>query len=200
MSLRPRRRPWLAVGGLLAMVSAAGAFSLVYLGSDTRVPVLVVARPVAVGQELASADLRVVRLVPAPGVEVVRAGDVSAVVGHTAAVPLVAGSLLTAGELGPVSWPPAGQAVVAVPAKSGRLAAGVGPGTHVMVVSVTPAGAGVGQGTGGQPALNVAGVVVAVTAGVDGAGTSVVSLLLPKDSAAVVAGTSADLSIVLARG
>jgi hypothetical protein len=182
------------------MVSAAGAFSLVYLGSDTRVPVLVVARPVAVGQELASADLRVVRLVPAPGVEVVRAGDISAVVGHTAAVPLVAGSLLTAGELGPVSWPPAGQAVVAAPVKSGRLAAGVGPGTHVVVVSVTPAGTGAGQGTAGQPALNVAGVVVAVTAGVDGAGTSVVSLLLPKDSAAVVAGTSADLSIVLARG
>jgi hypothetical protein len=181
------------------MVTAAGAFALVYLGSDARVPVLVVARPVMAGQELSSADLRVARIVPGPGVDVVRAGDVSAAVGHTAAVPLVAGTLLTAGELGPVPWPPAGQVVVAVPVKSGRLAAGVGPGTHVLVISVTPSAAGTGQGTAAQPALNVAGVVVAVTAGVDGAGTSVVSLLLPKDSAAAVAGTSADLSVVLAR-
>jgi hypothetical protein len=41
--------------------------------------------------------------------------------------------------------------------------------------------------------------VVAVTPGIDGAGTSVVSLLLPRESAAAVAGTSADLSLVMAR-
>lgn len=199
VSLRPRRRPWLVIGGLLAMVTAAGVFALVYLGSDARVPVLVVTRPVAAGQQLTTADLRVVRIVPGPGLDVVRASDASAALGHTAAVPLAAGSLLTAGELGPAAWPPAGQLVVAVPVKPGRLAAGVEPGTHVTVISVAPAAAGTGQGgVAGQPALTASGVVVAVTSGVDGAGTSVVSLLLPEDSATQVAGASVDLSIVLA--
>jgi hypothetical protein len=187
------------VGGLLGMVVAAGVFALVYLGSEARISVLAVARPVAAGQQLETADLRVVQIVPGPGLDVVRASDVSAVVGHTAAVPLVAGSLLTPGELGPAAWPPSGHMVVAVAVKPGRLAAGVEPGTHVRVVSVAPAAEGTGQGTvGGQPALTASGVVVAVTAGVDGAGTSVVSLLLPEEAAMQVAGTSAEVSVVLA--
>lgn len=198
-SLRPRRRPWLLVTGLLAMVVSAGAFALVYLGSDARVQVLAVTRPVAAGQALSGADLRVVRIVPGAGVDVVRAAESSRVIGHTAAVPLVAGSLLASAQVGPAVWPPAGQVVVAVPVKVGRLAEGVTGGAHVLVIPVTPATSpGAVQGTVVQPLAT--GVVVTVAPGADGSGMNVVSLLLPQNVAASVASSSVDLSLALARG
>lgn len=207
-SLRPRRRPWLLVGGLLSMVVSAGAFALVYLGSDARQQVLVVARPVAAGQVLSSSDLRVARIVPGPDVDVVSAAEASRAIGHAAAVPLVPGSLLVPSQVGPVSWPPTGQTVVAVPVKASRLADGVSPGAHVLIIPVTATSAstsasGSGSGTaagtapGGQPA--VAGVVVSVNRDVDGSGTTAVSVLVPADQAAGVAGGSGDVSVALAR-
>jgi hypothetical protein len=205
-SVRPRRRPWLLVGGLLSMVVSAGAFALVYLGSDARQQVLVVARSVAAGQVLSSSDLRVARIVPGPDVDAVLAAEASRVIGHAAAVPLVPGSLLAPSQVGPVSWPPAGQAVVAVPVKAGRLADGVSAGAHVLIIpvaapsaptSASASGSAAGTATGGQPA--VAGVVVSVRRDADGSGTAVVSVLIPADQAVSVAGGSGDVSVALAR-
>lgn len=201
-TVRPRRRPWLLVGGLLSMVVSAGAFALVYLGSDARQQVLVVARPVAAGQVLSSSDLRVARIVPGPDVDAISAAEASRAIGHAAAVPLVAGSLLAPSQVGPVSWPPAGQAVVAVPVKVGRLADGVSAGAHVLIIAVSASSASAsssaaGTATGGQPV--VPGVVVSVRRDADGSGTAVVSVLIPADQAVSVAGGSGDVSVALAR-
>lgn len=203
-ALRPRRRPWLLVGGLLAMVVSAGVFALVYLGSDARQQVLVVARPVAAGQVLASSDLRVARVVPGPDVAAIPAVDASRAIGHTAAVPLVPGSLLAPSQLGPASWLPAGQAVVAVPVKAGRLADGVSPGAHVLIIpvaapSVSPSGSGSAAAPAASGRAAVAGVVVAVRRDVDGSGTIAVSVLVSADQAVKVAGGSGDVSVALAR-
>jgi SAF domain len=197
-SLRPRRRPWLLVAGLLSMVVSAGAFAVVYLGTDAREQVLVVARPVAAGQVLSVADLRVVRIVPDPGVDVIAAAEASRAIGHTAAVPLAAGSMLASAQVGPVAWPPAGQVVVAVPVKAARLADGISAGVRVLVVQVAADTTKAGQPAAGQPP--VAGTVVAVTRTADGSGITVVSLLLPAADAESVAGSSGDVSLALARG
>jgi hypothetical protein len=202
-SLRPRRRPWLVVFSLLSMVVCAGAFALFYLRADDRVQVLAVARPVAAGQTIAVADLRVVRLVPDAGVALVPAAGASRVIGRTAVVPLAAGSLLTESQLGPAAWPPAGQAVVAVPVKAGRLAAGVTPGVRVLVIPVAKDGeappAQPTPSSGARPAPPVAATVVQVVDG-DGSGNAVVSLLVSRQDAVAVAGASGEVSIVVAQG
>lgn len=199
-SLRPRRRPWLLILGLLAMVVCAGAFSLVYLSSDARVQALAVTRPVAAGQTITAADLRVVRIVSDAGVEVVLAREASQVIGRTAAVPLTEGSLLADSQIGPAVWPPAGQAVVAVPVKAGRLAAGAAPGSQVLVISVAKDAAVEAPASPGAKPSPVRATVVQVIEAVDASGTSVVSLLLPREYAVAVAGAAGELSLALAQG
>jgi flagella basal body P-ring formation protein FlgA len=129
-SLRPQRRVWLLIISLLSMVVCAGTFAVFYVRADQRVQVLGAARAVGAGQTITVADLRVVRVVPDDGVALVSATRVSHVIGATAVVPLAKGSLLTESQLGPAAWPPSGQAVVAIPVKAGRLAAGVSPGVR----------------------------------------------------------------------
>jgi hypothetical protein len=198
---RPRRRPWLVILSALSMVVCAGAFALFYVRADDRVQVLAMARPVAAGQTIAVADLRVVRVVPDAGVALVPAATASRVIGRTAVVPLAAGSLLTDSQLGPAAWPPAGQAVVAVAVKAGRLAAGVSPGVRVLVIPVakdgdTPPAKPV-QSSRDKPSPIRATVVQVVDGG--GSDHSVVSLLVSRQDAVAVAGAAGDVSIIVAQ-
>jgi len=200
LPVRPPRRVWLLVGGLLAMVVCAGAFALAYLGADARVAALAVDRPLAAGQTVTAQDIRVVRLVPDPGVDLVPAGDASQVVGRTVTVPLAVGTLLARSQLGPAGWPPPGEAVAAVPVKPGRLPAGLTEGSRVLVVRVAP-DTPVEPGPPPEaPAAPVPATVVQVVEAVDGSGTSLVSLLLDQDDAVAVAGAAGDLALVLAGG
>jgi hypothetical protein len=188
---------WLLIVSLLSMVVCAGAFALFYVRADTRVQVLAVTRPVAAGQTIAVADLRVVRVVPDAGVALVPASQASRVIGATAVVPLAAGSLLAESQLGPAAWPPSGQAVVAIPVKAGRLAAGVTPGVRVLVIPVAKEGET-------QPAPSAAApdpvkATVVRVAATDGAGSFVVSLLVSRQDVVRVAGAAGELSIAVAQ-
>jgi hypothetical protein len=191
--LRPRRRPWLAVASLLLMVVTGGGFVLIHQRADAQVEVLVVARPVAAGQVLVTQDVRRARLTPAPGVDVILGSDVATVIGHAASVPLVSGSLLSRGEVGPAQWPPEGQVVVAVPVKAARLADGVAAGSHVLVMEVakdpTTGGAAAPDTAKAATGSAVQAVVVSVRPGVEGSGTATISLLVDRQDAAVVAGS-----------
>ena len=102
-------------------------------------------------------------------------------VGRTAAVPLVAGALLSPGQIGPAAWPAAGEAVVALPLKPGRIPAGIAAGARVQVL-VVAASTATGTDTGPPPQGRLA-TVVEVAREVDASGTVVVSLLLrPSDA------------------
>ncbi len=196
--LRTRRRAWLLVAGLLAMVVCAGAFTLVYLGADARVQVLAAARPLAVGQTISAGDLQVVRIVPDTGMALLPATAASQVIGRSVAVPVAAGTLLSEAQLGPVQWPAAGQAVAALPVKPGRLPAGLAAGSPVLVVNVAQ-----DPLLGSDPPVEmppIPATVVAVAEGVDGTGTAVVTLLLAHADAVAVAGAAGDLALVLAWG
>jgi len=199
-SVRPKRRVWLLILSLLSMVVCAGAFALVYLRSDARVQVLGVARPLAAGQAITAADLRVVRIMPDAALELVSAHGASQVIGRTAVLPLAKGSLLTKNQLGPAAWPPKEQAVVAVPVKAGRLAAGVTPGVRVLVIPVAKEGDTQRAPSSGEKPEPVAATVVRVTDGIDGSGTTEVSLLVSRQDVVTVAGSSGDVSIAVAQG
>ena len=195
-SVRPKRRWSLLVGGLLLVLVCAGIFAVVQLSGDARVQVLAVARPVAAGQAISAEDLRVVGVVPDASVPLVRASRLTEIVGQTAAVPLAQGTLLAESQLGRASWPQAGQAVVAVALKPGRVPSGLAAGSHARIVTV--AMENTTETTGLPPApVSVPAVVVGLTEAVDGAGTSVVSLLLSQDDATKVAGAGSELALVL---
>jgi Flp pilus assembly protein CpaB len=88
------------VVGVLLVFGFALAFVDASLHLGSREEVLVVAQPVAAGQVLISSDLRTARMSTSSGLDVVLSGDEATVIGRRVAVPLVAGSLLTAGEVG----------------------------------------------------------------------------------------------------
>src|SRR5437764_493305 len=138
VGLRPRRSPGRFVLALLGVAVVVLVFVTVALRADDKQPVLAVAQPVAAGQQLTNADVVVVRVALEAGVPVVPAASIDQVVGHTAAVPLVRGALLAPRQVGPAAWPPAGQAVLALPVKAGHAPSGLSSGATVMVL-IAPA-------------------------------------------------------------
>jgi hypothetical protein len=188
-----RRAPRTAILGLVLAVAGALAFAVLDLRTDPATAVLAVARPVPAGKVITEADLTVARIVPDTSVAVVPQSQRGTVVGHTAAVPLLAGTLLSPKQVGAVAWPPAGQSVIAVAVKAGRAPAGLTVGSGVTVLVVPP---GTGGGSGGNKPVQASGAVVAVAAA-DASGVTVVSLLLSESSALQVSGASGDVSLIL---
>ncbi|MFI1996823.1 SAF domain-containing protein [Actinoplanes sp. NPDC020271] len=198
-TVQPKRRWSLLIGGLLSVLLCAGIFAMVQLSGDARVQVLVISRAVAAGQPLTAEDLKAVRVVPDPGVPLVKAAQADQVIGRSPAVPLAPGTLLAESQLGPAAWPAAGQAVVAAVFKPGGVPSGLAPGSHTLVVTVAKSDV-TGASKSGSVATPVAATVVDIADGADGTGTTIVSLLLSRDDAAKLAGAGSDLSLVLVAG
>ncbi|MDI6104368.1 SAF domain-containing protein [Actinoplanes sp. NEAU-A12] len=188
----------MALGGLLVVLCVLGyAWGAVRLGD--RVQVLAVARPVAAGQAITAADLRQVSAAQDPGVQLILAGQADQVVGRTAVVPLVAGTLLTPALVGDAAFPPAGKVAASVALKPGQYPQGLANGARVAVyVSAS------GMGSEGKPAPAAAsptasGVMPAVVLGVDlagdGQGATVITLLLNDSDAPKLAAAAG--SVVL---
>ena len=179
-----RRRRWsrLTAGVMTVLVCLFGflAASSAVLGAHAT-QVLAVDRAVPAGAALTPGDLTVVSVHPAAGVATLPAAEQAQLAGRTVAVPLTPGTLLSAAELGPPQYPPAGEAVVALPLAAGAFPPLMQAGARVAVLDGRAAGAASGQQTAGPSAVLV-GVVTAITP--DGTQT-VVSLLV--DTAAVPA-------------
>jgi hypothetical protein len=181
--------PFVALGGLLVIVCVlAYAYGAVRLGD--RVSVLAVARPVAAGQPITAADISQVSAAQDPAVPLILASRASEVIGRTAVVPLLPGTLLTPALVGEVAFPPAGKVTASLALKPGQYPQGLTVGARVAVyVAAHPAGAaGVpAAGTGAvQPAVTpssvtsapLRAVVLGVDLAGDGQGATVVTLLL----------------------
>jgi len=185
-----RALPYAAAGAVL-VVGAVVVLSVAFVKVGGRVPVLVVARSVQVGQAIGADDLKVVDIAPGTLDAVMSADDEAHVVGQPAALPLVAGQVLTRSLIGSGAFPPAGFAVATAALKAGAFPPHLVAGSHVEVVA--PASAA------GAPAQVVAGsaTVTDVSAPSD-QGDVVVSVLTDTDSAkAVGSAQSGTLSLVL---
>jgi hypothetical protein len=188
----------LAVGLVLACALAG---VVVARRVDVRVPVLAAARAISAGQTVTAADVMTVKVAVEVGVATVPASQLSTVVGQVAAVPLVAGTLLSAAQFAGAVWPGSGEAVIAVPVKPGRLPSGLPAGARVTVLVVptgTPGGVtGTGGGQGGQPQVEKAtATVVSVEAAADQSGTTVVTLVLSAADATRIASAGGDVALV----
>jgi hypothetical protein len=159
--------------------------------------VLAVARPVPMGQTLTAADVQVVDVRLALGVELVPASEVGSVLGRPAAVSLSQGALLAPGQVGPAAVPTAGEVLVAVQVPLPP--AGLSAGSRVRVL-VTPTGTtGGATGAGGEPVVVSASssATVVELGPVDGNGARVVSLLLAAGDGESVATAAAVGRVVL---
>jgi hypothetical protein len=185
-----RSIPYVAAGSVLTL-GAVAVLGVTFLKIGGRVPVLVVARPVQVGQAIAVEDLKVVDIAPGTLSSVVFSDDESKVVGQPAAVPLVAGEVLTRQLVGAAAFPPPGFEVATAKLKSGSYPPHLVVGSRVQVVS--PASAS------GAAAQTVAGAAtVTDVSGPDDQGDVVVGLLADQESAkSVGSAASESLSLVL---
>lgn len=190
---RRRRLPFVALGGLLVIVCVLGfAYGAVRLGD--RVQVLAVARPVAAGQAFTAADLRSVSAAEDPNVPLLLAAQASDVVGRTAVVPLLPGTLLTPSLVGNAAFPPVGKVSASVAVKPGQYPQSLAAGARVLVYVSTGSSTTQGQSgaansskaTSGAPARLEAAVLGVDLSG-DGQGSTVVTLLLDASDAGVLA-------------
>ena len=193
---RGRRRPVPVIAGAVLVVVFALMFMWIQLRADHTAAVLVITRPVSAGARITAADLRTARITPDPTVELIKAADADTVIGRTARIPLVAGTVLSAQQVGPAAFPATGQAVIAVPVAAGRMPAGLTPGARVQVITIAATNAGAGPAAP-VPVTAPIGTAIAVTADVDAAGTTVVSLLLPTDAALAVAGSAGEITLAV---
>jgi hypothetical protein len=191
---------------LLVVVSVA-VFVVLSAARDGQRQVLMLTRDVPAGHVLAAEDLRSVSVSLGGEVDAVDAGRSAAVVGQPVALPLTAGSLLAAKQLGESRVPPTGQAVVGIAAKPGQYPPGLRTGDRVSVLSTTDTAASVAAGGSGQAnasggaldaeGARVDGLVVAVAAGEAATAGVVVSVQVADADADAVARAAAEGRVAL---
>lgn len=189
------RRGWVGVGVLAIVLAALGSATLFRAVGPSQ-EYLAVAQDVPAGAQLSSSDLRIVRINSSPGLDPVPASDVNQVVGQYAAVPMAAGTLVSAGQLTEERVPGPGEQLVAIGLAQERLPGGtLRGGDPVLLVA-----------TGGRQAAEADAEPLTFHARVHdvqpGAGRGndrVVSLLVAERDGARVAALAAagDLTVVL---
>jgi hypothetical protein len=130
-----RRRPGLALAGVVIVVLGfLGTYAYTRATSATRA-YLAAARTVTVGAQITDADLRIVDVNAASGLEPIPATQRSKIVGRYARVELVAGSLLTAGQLTDTAIPGPDQQLIGLLLKpSQRPDRTLRPGEPVLLI------------------------------------------------------------------
>jgi hypothetical protein len=182
---RHRRRGMVAISIALIAVGALGAAYLV-TGLDKRSAVIVAARDIPVGQQLAAEDLAEAMVGAEPGVAMIPARQLPEVVGQMAATDLPQGTLLGPASISGEPSPREGEQLVPVALKPSQLPArGLKPGDHVVVI-ITPGEQAVPGQQQEPPAGDVAAVVDRV-AGPGSEGLVVVDLLVEAGSGALIA-------------
>ncbi|MFG2943493.1 SAF domain-containing protein [Streptomyces sp. NPDC048282] len=158
-------------------------------------PVLVLARPVAVGQVLSARDLREESVTAGRGLAFIPVRSRSSVEGRPVAYSLPAGTPLTTSLMGAARVPPAGQAVAAVGLKAGQFPPGVQSGNRVTVVVVPDNG----NSTGSTSTMWDASVTDVRSDATDQA--TVISLLMSEDDARRLASApTGQISVVMVHG
>ncbi len=146
--------------GLILVLLCAGVLTVMFTRAQHRSAVLAVARPVAAGEAIRDADLRVAQ-VSADGLTTIPAAQRGRIVGQIAAVDLRSGMNLTPDVLGGSAIPAMGQMVAGVLFKPGQLpgrALHAGDQVELVTTATAPQ-----ADSGAQAASSSAGATVGVT-------------------------------------
>lgn len=199
LPLRQRRPGYAALGALLVL-GLGGGFGYLYSTAGEKVPVVVVAQPVAVGEVIERSDLSTVDV--AGDITAIAGANLQSVVGQRAAVALLPHTLLQRSMVTDVDPMPAGQVQVGVAVKGGQLPAdGLVPGDRVQVLAL-PSGqqeSGTG-GDAGKPVVLVdAATVYAAHPDPVQAGGTLLTLLVPAADGPAVAAAGASATAALVK-
>jgi hypothetical protein len=185
---RQRSLPLAAIAAV-CMVASILAFVGVQLAATDRVPVLAVARPVEAGAVISDADLRVAQVAVDPALSPVPLSDKGSIIGRTASIDLVPGSLLVESSVGESTVVGAGEALVGVEVPAGAAPIGaIRPGDRVRIVEVPTAADG--KAVADPTVITEGRVLRTGSAGTGTATQSQLSLVVPADSAPAVASAS----------
>jgi hypothetical protein len=180
--VRTRRHWGYIAAGVGLMLLTAVVFATVWASGRATSPVLALANTVHRGEQLTAEDLTVAHTVSDPALSVLKASQVSDVVGQRAALDMPAGSLLNPEALVSESLPRAGHALVGLHLAPAQLPlTPLRPGDSVTIVH-----AGHNGDVVAADALTVPGVVVGTGTAEDGARK--VDVTVPTADAAAVAG------------
>lgn len=136
VQLRARRNPRLIALGILFVVLGALAAGTLYSMNVTTTSVLVMARDVVRGEQIAAGDLAVLQLPQSSSVDAVSADALDDLVGSTALTDLPAGAFPALHHLGERPLPD-GHSLVGLRLDTGRIpVTPLVPGTQVRLVSL----------------------------------------------------------------
>lgn len=183
-----------AVASVALVAVGAMAFTVAAFRISGRVPVLVAAAPIAAGQVITAEDVKTANVGADTALALIPQADANSAVGHTAAVPMAAGELLTTGMVGSASFPPAGEGLAAVSLKPGAFPPKLAAGDRV---TVWPGPDGVTDpGATARTVPLAASAVVSAVGDPDSQGMTVVSFLADEASASKVE-QAASVAVVL---
>jgi Flp pilus assembly protein CpaB len=185
-------------GGILLMASSALVAMLLFATLGDRQTVLSVVGPVLAGEVIEPGDLGEALVAADTPAGVVPAERRDEIVGRTAAVDLVAGSLLADPQVGEPSLANSGEPVVGAVLAPGAFPLGLGRGDRVIAVTV-PAEAAEAAPSG-RAVPSVPATIIAIEEQPDSGGGVAVSLAVPPDDAAALslAGAQGRMTLVLA--
>jgi len=201
---KPRRNSALIAVGVLLMVGCGLIAAALQMKATSKTAVLAVSRQVPAGQPIDAADLSTVTISGGEGLRAIAASNRNTVIGRTAAVTLMPGTLVTRSQIAGTTSVTRGKVVVGLSLKPGQVpTSNLKPGDEVLVVG-TGAAAQVVDGStaiaGGDPRGAVL-VQRAMVYGVDGGShnsdNTSVSILVDEADAAVVAGAGSAGQVTL---
>jgi hypothetical protein len=133
---KPRRNSPLIAVGVLLMVGCGLIAAVLQMRATSKTSVLAVAHQVPAGQLVKSSDLSTVTISGGTGLRAIAAADSAVVVGKTAAVTLMPGTLVTRSELAGASSVTRGKVVIGLSLKPGQVpTSNLRAGDQVLVVA-----------------------------------------------------------------
>ncbi len=193
---RQRNVPWMVLGVIL-VIGGALVFAAVASSLAGRQSVLAVARAVPAGQVVGDADLIEVGMASDGGLRAIASADRDTVVGQSAALDLIEGTLVTRDHLGAGSGPGEGKAVIGLALQPGQVPSSeLAPGDRVDVLDT---GEDSASGDGPGPRV-LAGARVSEVERVEtgsSTGDVVVSLVVDDVQAPDIAAAHADDRVTL---
>jgi len=188
-----RNRTRIGVGVVVIVLSVLGVVTLVSRGAQ-RQTVLALVADVPAGTAITSGDLATVELPVDAGLPVIKADQAPTLVGQTATVTLLRGTLLNRSHLSTAARVPAGMSLIGAVLNPGQYPPGLREGDQVELIQTPPVTAGPSD----QTVRNLGtGEVRAIAEPPTGASALVVSLLVADDSADAVAAAGAQGRISL---